>query len=68
MGYGLDIPPNTKKYDIHYDDVKNICNGKIGYNSGSFCFLYRKEFEYDDTTTGLGALQCMSADIEKIIP
>ncbi len=40
-GWGLDNLPNTKKYNIHYDDVRNICLSKIGYDSGSFSFLVR---------------------------
>ena len=56
--YGMTTLPNPKKYNVHYDDVKNLCTGKIGMDTGSFSFLINKRFDYDENITTLHQIPC----------
>jgi hypothetical protein len=40
--WGMQALPDPQYYNCDYDDVKNLCLGKLGFDSGSFSFLVRK--------------------------
>jgi hypothetical protein len=40
--------PDPKKYDLEYDDCKNLLDSSIvPFSNGQFTFLVRKRFDYD---------------------
>lgn len=44
----MQLLPDPNYYNVEYDDIRNLkFNSSIGVDSGSFSFLIRRRFDYD---------------------